>query len=110
MQLNKKLDLPCYAVIFSYQRSTNLEGYQEMDNLTLDLAKQSPGFLGYEVTGNGAEHAIFISYWQNMESIDIWRKNPIHIEAKKKGINQWYNWFHSMICKVEHANFSPVKI
>src|SRR5690606_31960893 len=45
MTLNRNFKTPCYAVIFSYQRSENLSGYQQMDEITLDLVKQMDGFL-----------------------------------------------------------------
>jgi len=100
-----KFKAPYYAVIFSYQRSKNLEGYQKMNETTLEIVKKLPGFLGYEVTGNGSEHAIFISYWQDMAAINNWKKNEIHLRAKQKGKADWYQWYHSQICKVEHSNF-----
>ena len=105
----ENLEAPYYAVIFSYQRSNNLEGYQEMDDATLDLVKTMPGFLGHEVTGNSSEHAIFISYWKDMASIEHWKKNDLHKRAKEKGKTQWYQWYHSQICKVERSSFSALK-
>lgn len=109
MTLNRNFKTPCYAVIFSYQRSENLSGYQQMDEITLDLVKQMDGFLGYEVTGNGAEHAIFISYWQTLEAIENWKNNQTHLQAKHKGKTQWYNWYHSIICKVEKSHYHQLK-
>ncbi len=100
------LNTDCYAVIFSYQRSNDLEGYLEMDDATLEEVKAIDGYLGHEVTGDGSEHAIFISYWKDRESIDHWRKNGLHKKAKAKGKTQWYKWYHSIICKVETSNFS----
>jgi heme-degrading monooxygenase HmoA len=94
-----------YAVIFSYKRSDDLTGYQEMDDLTMRLAAETPGYLGYEVTGDGTKHAIFISYWQNEEAINAWRNNITHQKAKQLGKSTWYDWYHSMICKIENSNF-----
>lgn len=99
---------PYYAVIFSYRRSNKLEGYAEMDEKTLQLVQQQPGYLGYEVTGDGKEHAIFISYWKDLASIEAWRKNSTHQQAKQKGKTQWYDWYHSQICKVEHSSFNSL--
>ena len=104
-----QLKTPYYAVIFSYKRSFNQEGYSEMDDKTLELAKTMKGFLGHEVTGDGSVHAIFISYWKDMEAIDQWRRNSIHQKAKSLGKNQWYEWYHSQICKVDHSSFKLPK-
>ncbi len=103
-----ELKAPYYAVLFSYKRSENLEGYPEMDKKTIDLVQDMPGYLGHEVTGDATEHAIFISYWKDMESIENWRKDKTHQQAKFKGKTQWYQWYHSQICKVEHSSFNSL--
>jgi heme-degrading monooxygenase HmoA len=96
-----QLQVPYYAVIFSYIRSNELEGYQEMDELTLETVKNFTGYLGYESTGEG-NRRIFISYWKDSESIEAWKNDPLHRLAKSKG-KQWYSAYHSLICKVEHS-------
>jgi heme-degrading monooxygenase HmoA len=90
---------PFISSVFHYYLSDNLEGYQEYDELTIELAKQTPGYLGYESfkhEGRGS----FISYWKDMEAVRLWAANPIHIEAKKKGKASWYRYYHSVIAEV----------
>lgn len=91
-----------YAVIFSSTKSDDLEGYKEMDELTMKLAQEQAGFLGYESVNN-ANTGIFISYWESMDAINIWRKNSTHLMAKTKA-EQWYKRYLSQICKVEHSH------
>lgn len=91
-----------YAVIFSSTKSDDLEGYKEMDELTMKLAQEQTGFLGYESCNNGKQ-GIFISYWQSMEAINAWRNNMIHIQAKSNA-KQWYKRYLSQICKVESSH------
>jgi heme-degrading monooxygenase HmoA len=91
-----------YAVIFSSEKSGNLEGYAEMDEETMRLAQQQPGFLGFESVGNGAK-SIFISYWESMAAINDWRRNSTHLLAKAKA-DQWYKRYLSQVCKVEHTH------
>ncbi len=95
-----------YAVIFASTKSDNLEGYAEMDELTLKLAQEQPGFLGYETAGD-LKSGIFISYWENMEAINGWRKDSTHLMAKAKA-DQWYKRYLSQICKVEHSHLYEV--
>lgn len=101
----KEFKAPYYAVLFSYKRGEYLEGYMEMDEKTLELALAVPGYLGHEFAGDGTEHAIFISYWKDMEAIEKWKRDSTHKEAKAKGKTQWYQWYHSQICKVEHSAY-----
>lgn len=91
-----------YAVIFSSTKSEHLEGYAEMDQLTMNLAQEQSGFLGYESVN--AEHkGIFISYWETKEDIEQWKQNMTHIQAKSNA-KQWYKRYLSQICYVEYSH------
>ena len=91
-----------YAVIFSSEKSENLDGYLEMDELTMKLASEQKGYLGHESLSNGNK-TIFISYWENMESIQTWRGNATHQMAKSKA-GQWYKRYFSQICLVKQSH------
>ncbi|MBX7094939.1 MAG: antibiotic biosynthesis monooxygenase [Flavobacteriales bacterium] len=93
---------PYYAVIFISTRSNELEGYAEMDELTLRLATESEGFIGYESIKSGNQ-GIFISYWENEEAIERWKHHPVHLEAKQKGFTLWYEKFISQVCLVQSS-------
>lgn len=92
---------PFYAVIFISQKSADLAGYPEMDDRMMELAQSQAGYLGYSSKGDGKE-GIFISYWKDEASIAQWRANLEHGEAKANA-KRWYNYHHSMICKVESS-------
>ncbi len=92
---------PFIASIFNYYLSDDLDGYEEYDILTLELAKKSSGFLGYE-SFKHQDRGSFISYWIDMEAVQKWARNPIHIEAKNLGMNRWYRYYHSQIAEVKH--------
>lgn len=100
--------LPYYAVIFISTRSKSLEGYAEMDEKTIEKVKTLDGFLGYESIKNG-DDGIFISYWENMEVIEKWKNDSIHMEAKEYGFAKWYTRIISQICKIEHSMEFPAK-
>ncbi len=90
---------PYYAVIFTFQRTSIDEGYYKVANRMVDLAKEQPGFLGYESARE--EIGITISYWKNLESIKNWKKNVEHIPAQKDGKAKLYKSYKVRICKVE---------
>jgi heme-degrading monooxygenase HmoA len=90
-----------YAVIFSSTKKETIEGYAEMDEITMSLAQQQPGYLGYESINN-QNKGIFISYWESKEAIENWRKNATHQLAKAQAEN-WYNRYLSQICLVESS-------
>lgn len=88
-----------YAVIFTSTQKENIEGYHEMANKMEQLAKQQPGYLGMESARN--EIGITVSYWESLEDIKHWKQQTKHLEAQQKGRQDWYDWYHVRICKVE---------
>ena len=63
---------PYYAVIFISQKSEQLDGYAEADAEMMSEAQKQEGYLGYSSSGE-PKQGIFISYWQDQESIQKWR-------------------------------------
>lgn len=90
---------PYYAVIFSSTLNKNLSGYDEMAGLMVELAKNQAGFLGIESARN--EIGITVSYWNDLASIRLWKKNTDHQIAQKKGREDWYAAYKVRIAKVE---------
>ena len=91
-----------YAVIFCSTKEEVRDGYAEMDDLTMKLAQEQEGFLGYESSNNG-NSGIFISYWESKEAIEKWRINTTHKMAKDQAKN-WYKRYLSQICLVESSH------
>jgi len=90
---------PYYAVIFTSIQTETIDGYAEMAEKMEALAKQQPGYLGMESARNTI--GITVSYWESLEAIKRWKQQAEHLEAQKKGRNDWYKWYHARICKVE---------
>ena len=91
---------PFIASIFNYYLSDQLAGYEAYDELTLKLAMEMPGYLGYESFKHDGRGA-FISYWKDMDAVRAWASESKHIEAKKKGQSTWYRYYHSIIAEVQ---------
>lgn len=90
-----------YAVIFCSTKQEQRDGYAEMDELTMKLAHEQEGFLGYESVNNG-NTGIFISYWENKEAVKH-SIIPTHKMAKDQAKN-WYKRYLSQICLVESSH------
>ncbi len=90
---------PYYAVIFTNYQTDQLEGYDEMAQKMVDLAKKQPGYLGVDSARN--ELGITISYWESMEAIAHWKANLDHLKAQELGKSKWYDSYTVRICKVE---------
>jgi len=90
---------PYFAVIFTSIRTTGDNGYAEMADQMLEMARQQEGFLGVESARN--EIGITVSYWRDLECIKKWRENMEHSVARDKGRKEWYKSFKVRIAKVE---------
>lgn len=90
---------PYYAVIFTTLRNNIDEGYSEMANQMLELAKLQPGFLGEESVRE--EIGITISYWESLEAIAKWKNNTQHIQAQQLGKEKWYKRYKLRVARVE---------
>ncbi len=90
--------LPYYAVIFTSTRTEGDDGYAEVAHEVLELARQQPGFLGFESARN--ELGISVSYWKDLDSIRAWKENAMHRQAQSKA-RDWYTSFRVRVCKVE---------
>ncbi len=89
---------PYYAVIFTSFRSEGDNGYAEAAAQMLDLARQQPGFLGYESARQ--EMGISVSYWESLEAIRAWKEHPEHRKVQENE-SLWYRENRIRICKVE---------
>ncbi|MBT8236065.1 MAG: antibiotic biosynthesis monooxygenase [Bacteroidia bacterium] len=90
---------PYYAVIFSNTRTSVNDGYSEMAAEMEALAKQQPGYLGFESARDGL--GISVSYWESLDAIAAWKAVSEHEFAQKEGQRIWYSWYKVRICKVE---------
>lgn len=89
---------PYYAVIFTSFRTEGDNGYTEATARTLDIARQQPGFLGYEAARSGM--GISVSYWDSLEAIRAWKNHSEHQKGQRSEA-QWYSAPKIRVCKVE---------
>ncbi len=90
---------PYYAVIFTSHHTEGDKGYRDMASRMVDLAAKQTGFLGIESAKD--DMGITISYWSDINSIKRWKANLEHLEAQRRGHEQWYSSFKVRISKVE---------
>ena len=93
---------PYYAVIFSSTLSDNAEGYGEMADRMVELAKKQDCFLGVESASRTSEgFGITVSYWRDLESIKKWKAQSEHAAAQRMGRDAFYKNYRLRVAKVE---------
>ncbi len=90
---------PYYAVIFTSVRTDIEHDYAETAERMVELANEEDGFLGVESARN--DIGITISYWNSLEAIIRWKNNAEHLIAQQRGIQDWYRYYKTRICRVE---------
>lgn len=95
---------PYFAVIFRSKLSgKDREGYGKMADKILELAKQQPGYLGFDDIPRHEDQGLNVSYWQDEASIKAWKAKAEHLVAQKMGKDKWYQWFHLRVAKIERS-------
>lgn len=89
---------PYYAVIFTSFRTEVDNGYAEAAKHILELARQQPGFIGYE--GVRQDIGISVSYWESLDAIQAWKEHPEHRKVQEMDA-VWYGESRIRVCKVE---------
>ena len=90
---------PYYTVIFTSLRTAGDNGYSEMADRMEALAKEQPGYLGFESARDGL--GIAVSYWRSLEDIAAWKRKADHAEAQRHGRANWYEEYRVRVAKVE---------
>jgi heme-degrading monooxygenase HmoA len=95
---------PYYAVIVSSKLDADhLDGYAAMDQRMTELGRAQPGYLGRESKTDADGRELTVLYYRDAESIAAWKQQPDHLEAQRRGREQWYADYRIEVAKVERA-------
>ena len=90
---------PYVAVIFTSTQTADLEGYAATADHMEALAKEQPGYLGFESARSGL--GIAVSYWATDEDARAWKRVADHAEAQRIGRERWYADYRVRVARVE---------
>ena len=98
-------DLPDGAVVVVFHSRRTAEdaaAYADMAERMDSLAREQPGFLGVRSvrdpqTGEG----ITVSYWRDDASARAWKQNADHLEAQRRGREEWYVDYSTVVASVD---------
>lgn len=88
---------------FSLQRTEDGNGYGEMGYAMVELAKQQPGYLGFESARGADGFGIINSYWMDEKSIRAWKTVVDHFGAQWRGWTDWYTRYEVRVALVQRA-------
>lgn len=93
---------PYVAVIFTSSRTDGDNGYSVMGERMQALAKEQPGYLGYEAAREGA-FGITVSYWADEAAAAAWKQVHEHTVAQQRGRDAWYSGYRVQVASVTRA-------
>ncbi|MCW2854989.1 MAG: hypothetical protein JWR52_604 [Marmoricola sp.] len=93
---------PYTAVIFSSIRTDGDHGYAVMGARMQELAKEQPGYLGYESAREDGL-GITVSYWVDDAAARAWKQVSEHAIAQQRGSKVWYADYQVRVATVSRA-------
>lgn len=99
-------DLPvdAIAVIFHSVRREPDPAYDEMAQRMGDLAAEQPGYLGiHSVRDPRSGEGLTVSYWRDDASARAWKQVAEHLEAQRRGREEWYSAYSVVVAQVIRA-------
>ncbi len=94
---------PYFSVIFVSLKSGQLDGYAEMADRMVELAKQQSGFIDLLSATTKDGYTVTISYWNSPQAIADWKANVEHQVAQDRGKALWYDYFRLEVAEVQRA-------
>lgn len=80
------------------------EDYQEKAAEMLAYAKTQPGFVDFkQYTAEDGERLTVVK-WKDRDTLNAWKTNARHREAKKRGRDRWYVSYDIEIAEVIDEN------
>jgi heme-degrading monooxygenase HmoA len=92
---------PYFAVIAPAALVDDVSGYVAAAPSVMAAAAEVDGFLGIEVCGQPG-FSIAVTYWGSLEAIEVWRRHPVHVDAKHRGRTEWFTGYATRIAQVLH--------
>ena len=73
-----------------------------------ELVAEIPGFISYNTYEDQSGEGVAIARFESHAALDAWRKNLEHIEAQRKGREEYYDEYWVQVCdSVRDYRFSP---
>ena len=88
-----------FAVIFRAEVKQLDASYAQFAERLRELAKTRYGCLDFISLSEG-DREIAVSYWDSLEQIAAWKKDPDHRAAQEKGRKDWYRSYQVQVVEV----------
>jgi heme-degrading monooxygenase HmoA len=91
------------VVLFRSKLVDAPDGYGEMAQEMLALAKTMPGFIDVKAFKADDGERLTLVWWQDEDTLSAWRTNARHLVAQKAGRERWYEYYKLEVAEVKRA-------
>ena len=88
------------VVLFRSKLVDAPDGYAEMAQEMLELAKSMPGFIDVKAFKADDGERLTLVWWQDEDTLHGWRTNARHLVAQKAGRERWYEYYTLEVAEV----------
>ena len=91
------------VVLFRSKLVEAPDGYAEMAEEMLGLAKTMPGFIDVKAFEAEDGERLTLVWWEDEETLSAWRTNARHLVAQRTGRERWYEYYKLEVAEVKRA-------
>jgi heme-degrading monooxygenase HmoA len=88
------------VVLFRSKLVAEPEGYGDMAEEMLTLAKTMPGFIDVKSYSSEDGERLTVVRWQDRETLRQWREQERHRVAQRTGRERWYAYYKMEVAEV----------
>ncbi len=93
-----------WVTIFKSHLMSDDDGYEAMAQRMAALVSGRDGFLGMDSARGDDGVGITLCYWESLEAIEAWGRDPEHREAQRIGLERWYDQTTLRIANVQRSS------
>jgi heme-degrading monooxygenase HmoA len=87
-------------VLFRSKLVSAPEGYAEMAQEMLDLARTMPGFVDVKSYTSDDGERLTVVWWQDEDTLRAWRTHARHLVAQQTGRERWYEYYDMDVAEI----------
>ncbi len=97
------------AVIFTSRLAiAHDDDYEEMSRRMAELVREQPGFVSQvSVRDPHTRIGITVAYFEDEDSVRAWKGHGEHVQAQRRGIEEFYSEYHVTVAQVTREYDGP---
>lgn len=88
-----------FAAKFVFCQYREDEEFERLNDAILEAAESNPGYRGREKWRNGDGDRAVVYYWDSLEHLRSFARDPVHREAKSR-YDRWYEGYRVEISRI----------